>query len=152
AFNLALKVNFEDGEGETTGFRFVGNEGIMTVGSEVSITRKARLREPGYTIGTFPKTVQETFLKEYRSKYPQTRPQLDPTSEETYRPPAGYSESLDHLTNFFESVRSRAPLVEDSVFGLRAAGPALLSNLSYFENRPYLWDPDQLKVKGDAHT
>jgi predicted dehydrogenase len=152
AFNLTLKVNFADGEGETTGFRFVGSDGIMTLGSEVSLTRKTRPKEPGYTIGTFPKTVQEAFLKEYRSKYPQGKPQLDPTNEETYRPPNGYSESLDHLTNFFESVRSRAPLVEDSVFGLRAAGPALLSNLSYFENRPYLWDPDQLKVKGDAHT
>src|SRR5215470_5261468 len=54
AFNLSLKVNFADGAGETTGFRFVGSEGIMTVGSEVTLTRRARPREPGYTIGTFP--------------------------------------------------------------------------------------------------
>jgi len=152
AFNLSLKVNFADGSGETTGFRFVGNEGIMTVGSEVTISRKARPREPGYTIGTFPKAVQEAFLKEYREKYPSGKPQLEPVSEESYRPPTGYNESLDHFTNFFESVRSRAPLVEDSVFGLRAAGPALLSNLSYFENRPYGWDPEKSKIKGDAHT
>ena len=27
--------------------------------------------EPGYTIGTFPKAVQDEFLAEYHKKYPQ---------------------------------------------------------------------------------
>ena len=44
--------------------------------------------------------------------------------------PAGYSDSYDHFKNFFASVRSRKPVVEDAVFGYRAAGAALLSNLS----------------------
>ena len=33
-------------------------------------------------------------------------------------------------SNFFNSVRSRQPVVEDATFGFRAAGAALLSNLS----------------------
>jgi hypothetical protein len=37
-------------------------------------------------------------------------------------------------------------MVEDAVFGLRAAGPAVVSNLSYFENRPYTWDPQAMKA------
>ncbi len=44
--------------------------------------------------------------------------------------PEGYSDSYDHFKNFFASVRSRKPVVEDAVFGYRAAGAALLSNLS----------------------
>jgi hypothetical protein len=32
------------------------------------------------------------------------------------------------------------------VFGLRAGGPAVVSNLSYFENRPYVWDPVAMKA------
>ena len=43
---------------------------------------------------------------------------------------AGYSDSYDHFKNFFASVRTRQPVVEDAVFGYRAAGAALLSNLS----------------------
>ena len=31
------------------------------------------------------------------------------------------------------AVRIRKPVIEDAVFGFRAAGPALLSNMSYFE-------------------
>jgi hypothetical protein len=37
--------------------------------------------------------------------------------------PAGYTEQYAHHLNFFESVRSRKPVVEDAVFRLRAAGP-----------------------------
>jgi hypothetical protein len=45
-------------------------------------------------------------------------------------------------------VRTRKPVIEDALFGFRAAGPAVLSNVSYFEQRPVLWDPVNLKVKG----
>jgi hypothetical protein len=44
-------------------------------------------------------------------------------------------------------VRSRKPVVEDAVFGFRAAGPALVSNLSYFEKRVVEWNPVTMQVK-----
>jgi hypothetical protein len=40
-------------------------------------------------------------------------------------------------------------VVEDSVFGFRAAGPALLSNMSYFDGRPYGWNPESMKIIGE---
>jgi hypothetical protein len=46
-------------------------------------------------------------------------------------------------------MRTRKPVVEDAVFGMRAAGPALLSNLSYFDNRPYAWSPEAMKINGE---
>ena len=71
SFTLALRVNFVSGAGETSGFRFVGSEGVMTIGgSSVTLNKVPREKEPGYTIETFPKAVQEQFLKEYRAKYP----------------------------------------------------------------------------------
>jgi len=63
-----------------------------------------------------------------------------------YVAPQGYSDSYDHLKNFFASVRSRQPVVEDAVFGYRAAGAALLSNLSYERGRIVEWDPVAMKL------
>ncbi|HWP43718.1 MAG TPA: Gfo/Idh/MocA family oxidoreductase [Blastocatellia bacterium] len=146
AFNLFLKVNFADGAGENSGFRFVGSEGVMEIGRDVTVRRRQPAREPGYTINTFPKSVQEQFLKEYRAKYPEDKKHISETSEQIYAAPRDYSDLLDHFTNFFEAVRTRKPVVEDGVFGFRAAGPALLCNRSYFDNRVYGWDPEAMKI------
>ena len=151
AFNLALKVNFVSGAGETSGFRFVGSEGVLTVGDTVTLTKQPRESEPGYTIDTFPKAVREKFLDEYKRKYPPQRVTADalrPKAQEEYVAPRSYNEHVEHHRVFFDAVRSRKPVVEDAAFGLRAAGPAVLSNTSYFEKRVVQWDPQSMTVKG----
>jgi hypothetical protein len=65
---------------------------------------------------------------------------------EKFVAPAGYSDSYDHFANFFDSVRTRKPVVEDAVFGFRAAGAALLSNLSIERGTVIHWDPDAMKL------
>lgn len=151
AFNLALRVNFVNGAGETSGFRFVGNDGVLTVDNGVTVKRQPPESEPGYSIDTFSKATREQFIEEYREKYPQQRATADairPRDTEEYLPPRGYSDHLDHHRNFFEAVRSRKPVVEDPVFGLRAAGPAVLSNASYYDRKVINWDPQSMTVKG----
>jgi predicted dehydrogenase len=146
-FNLALKVNFMDGGGGEESFRFVGSEGVLSIGGGgVTLIKSAKLKEPGYTINTFPQSIQDQYLKEYRAKYPETGPELSPRMQESYVPPSGYSDLYDHFQNFFASVRSRQPVVEDPVFGFRAAGPAVLSNTANFEQRAYKWDPEAMKA------
>ncbi len=150
AFNLSLRVNFVDGAGETSGFRFVGSEGIMWIGGDVTISKQPRPSEPGYTIDTFAKTTQDEFLKQYREKYPPARPNADamqPVSETHYAPPHGYNDHLDHHRNFLAAVRSRKPVVENATFGFRAAGPAVVSNVSFFERRMCEWDPQTMTLK-----
>ncbi len=91
------------------------------------------------------------FLREYRTKYPPREPSADamrPQDEQRFVPPRDYSDHLDHHRNFFAAVRSRKPVAEDSTFGFRAAGPALLSNISYFEQRVCGWDPENMRMKG----
>jgi hypothetical protein len=43
------------------------------------------------------------------------------------------------------AIRSREPSVEAPVFGFRAAGPALLSNVNYETGKAARWDPDEMK-------
>jgi predicted dehydrogenase len=150
AFNLVLRVNFESGAKESQGFRFIGSDAIMTVDPNVTVTRAPKETQPGYTINTFDTAEQAKFLKLYHTKYPEVKPSpasMRNSQVETYDPPRGYSDHHDHHVNFAIAVRSRKPVVEDPTFGFRAAGPAVLSNISYFENRIVEWDPIAMKVR-----
>jgi len=151
AFNLSLRVNFENGAGETSGFRFTGSEGVMTVGNGVTVGKLPPEKEPGLTIGTFPKALQERIRKDYRAKYPvidkPTPAAMALSGDDRYLPPHGYSDHADHHANWFEAIRSRRPVVEDALFGLRAAGPALTCNLSYAQGRILEWDPNAARLK-----
>jgi predicted dehydrogenase len=149
AFNLILRVNFVSGAEETEGFRFIGSDGIMTVGSNVTLTKPPKSSTPGYSIGTFSEPEQAAFLKQYHEKYPEVRvtPNGMPNYEEqVFEAPLHYSDHFDHHLNFALAVRARQPVVEDATFGFRAAGPALLSNISYFEKRVVEWDPQAMRM------
>ncbi len=149
AFNLTLRVNFEQGAPETSGFRFVGEKGILHIGDDrVRVIRHERAAEPGYAISTFTAKMQKEYLREYRKKYPPIEPSVEamrsaPTEE--FLAPPGYSDHLHHFQNFFAAVRNRTEVVEDPVFGLRAAGPALLANDSYYEQKICWWDPGTMR-------
>jgi predicted dehydrogenase len=147
-FNLSLRVNFVDGGEESEGLVFTGSEGTMEIaGNSVSVNRVPREKEPGLTVDTFPLAMQKQITEDYRKKYPHTHPEGEPpVGYEKYVAAAGYSDSYDHFANFFASVRSRKPVVEDAVFGYRAAGAALLSNLSIERGSVVHWDADAMKL------
>jgi len=144
AFTLSLKVNFAEGAGDAYVFRFVGPEGVLTIGdNSVTLARRPPAKEPGQTAETFAKATEDAYMKAYRAKYPD-RPELQPRADETYAAPQRYNSTDDHFRHFFEAMRTRKPVVEDAVFGLRAAGPALLANHSYFENRAIGWNAEKM--------
>jgi predicted dehydrogenase len=147
-FNLSLRVNFVDGGEESEGLIFTGSEGTMEIkGNSVSVSRAPREKGPGLTVWTYTEAMQKELTDAYEKKYPKEHPTgLPPLGEDKYVAPPGYSDSYDHFHNFFDSVRSRKPVVEDAVFGYRAAGAALLSNLSYERDAVVHWDPVAMKI------
>jgi predicted dehydrogenase len=146
-FTLSLKVDFADGAGESEGFRFVGPDGVLSIGWDgITLAKQSPDGAPGYTIKTFPQAAQDAFLKDYKAKYPDAKKGMRLVKEERFEKPQGYSDLDDHLRNFVEAVRTRTPVVEDPTFGFRAAGPALLCNLSQQQRRPIDWNPETLKV------
>jgi predicted dehydrogenase len=147
-FNLSLRVNFVDGGDESEGLIFTGSEGTMEIGwNTLSVNRVPREKEPGHTINTFTDAMQKRILETYNQKYPRSHPSGPTSAEyEKFVAPEHYVDSYDHFKNFFEAVRTRKPVVEDAVFGYRAAGAALLSNLSLERGAVVKWDPDSMKV------
>ena len=91
--------------------------------------------------------MQKQISAEYLAKYPTIHATGEPPlATERYQAPQGYSDSYDHFSNFFDSVRTRKQPVEDAVFGYRAAGAALLSNLSYEKDKIVHWNPEEMKL------
>ncbi|NLR61268.1 Gfo/Idh/MocA family oxidoreductase [Chitinophaga polysaccharea] len=150
AFQMTLRVNFADGSGGGEYTRLIGTEGVLELGWNDFKIKKHKLPEaPGYggwdTYNTFPKAQQDLFVKNYNAKYAGNKGEAVETSS-AYAAPKGYDDRLEHFTNFFESMRTGKPVVEDAVFGLRAAGPALLTNESYFGKKIMNWDPVKMKI------
>jgi len=147
AFNVTLRVDFKNGAAENQGFRFIGSEGVMTLGRELTISKVPNETEPGHTAGTFAKETADEFMRQYREKYPVQRPNPDalrPQADEHFT--ANQDAWLEHHRAFLAAIRSRKPLIENATFGFRAAGPALLSNVSYFEERVCKWDPETMRM------
>ena len=147
-FNLSVRTNFVDGGSESEGFVFTGSEGQMVIGNDgVSITRVPREKEPGYRVDLFSTAIQKRMIEIYHEKYPISHPSGDAMlGSEKYVAPEGYSDHYDHLKNWIDAIRSRKPVVEDPVFGFRAAGAAILSNVSYDSGKPARWDAEGMRL------
>jgi len=87
----------------------------------------------GYdSLFTFSKSMQEEMQKQYDVKWTPEQRKRKTKKDIIFKAPDGYSDHLDHFTNFFDSVRTGKSVVEDAEFGFRAAAPALSCKNSYF--------------------
>jgi len=147
-FNLTLRVNQIAGGREAEGFLFTGSEGTMEISSSgLTLTSYVAPKDPGMTIDTFSIDDQQLYRNNYAAKFPETaNPTLADNRVETFVLPRTYSDTVEHFRNFFRSVRTRTAPVEDCVFGFRAAGAALLSNLSMERGSMVHWNPETMKI------
>ncbi len=138
-FNLSLRCNFVDGTSGTTYLRLVGSEGSLDVTWDEVVLRTNEKNESTdeYLKGKAGENANSTY---------QRKKMLSP-KETIYKAEEGYNGAhYDHFYNFFQSIRNGITVVEDANFGLRAAGPALACNNSYFQNEYMHWDPVKMKL------
>ena len=151
AFQISLRVNFVSGEGEVERIRIVGTEGSMEVSeSKVTVKRRKMPKAPGIggwdALGTYTKAMQQQLLDTYNTKYAKEDRMAQTLPDITWAAPPGYDFHAAHLANFIDSVRTGKPVVEDAVFGFRAAAPCLACNESYFQNKVIRWDGVNMKL------
>ena len=147
-FNLHLRVNLVNGGPESEGFIFTGSEGTLQIGGgAVTVTHALGQSVPDVDIDSWADATQQKFMAEFHRKHPAAHPGPKPDlAEESYAAPPDYSDTYDHFKTFFEAVRTRNPVVEDPVFGFRAAGAALLANVSIEQGSVVRWDPEEMKM------
>jgi predicted dehydrogenase len=139
-FNLSLRANFVDGTSGSTFLRLVGSEGAMDVTWTEVTLRRNKKHEPNRD----PFASREE--DERAARYGRRREMLPP-AEAVHRAEEGYwGAHVDHFNNFFDGMRAGMPVVEDAVFGFRAAGPALICNDCLAEETIRHWDPVNMKL------
>ena len=141
AFNLSLRCNFVDGTSGTTYLRLVGSEGAMDVDwDRVTLKRnKAFESEDPYMLAQMAKV----------GKSADSRKKMLPPESIVFEAESGYKGAhYDHFNNFFTAIRngSNSSIVEDAVFGYRAAAPALICNESLVRKKSIQWDPVNMKL------
>ena len=149
AFNASFRVNFIAGSGDGFGFRLVGTEGEMHVGSDrVSLRRsKLGMKPGGYSLIAYTEENQKKIVEEYNRMFSDERDKELNIGQTDWEAPADYRGAhYDHFHRFFSAIRGQGEIIEDANFGLRAAGAALLANESYYKGAPVKWDPDAMKL------
>jgi predicted dehydrogenase len=150
-FQLTLQVNFVSGTGGQESTRLVGEEGVIDMkGNGLTVHHSIMPKAPGFggydAVFTYPKAMQAALEQEYNKKYSDDDKKKPTKPDIEYKVPQGYSDHLDHFTNFFDSMRTGKPVVEDATFGFRAAAPCLACNESYFTKKIISWDPENMKL------
>ncbi len=142
AFNLSLRVNFVDGTGGTNYLRMVGSEGSMTVEwDKVTLLRNSQQIDESDPLNMTKNKASDA------KQYVYDRKAMVPPEKMEYVAEPGYKGAhFDHFYNWATAIRNKGKVVEDALFGYRAAAPALLCNDSYFNNKIMQWDPENLKV------
>lgn len=151
AFQLTLQVNFISGTGGQEVIRLVGSEGVIDViGNDIIVKHSLLPEAPGFggydSLFTFSRSMQDQMQKEYDAKWTPDQRKRNSKADIVFKAPEGYSDHLDHFTNFFDAIRMNKPVVEDATFGFRAAAPALACNGSYFSKKIVRWDPINMKL------
>jgi hypothetical protein len=162
-----MRCNQNNESGEFMGF--YGTQGTMTIrdttsmpafglgaahlarGPMVTFTPQDTRPQPdSYSIFGWPAKLRDDYLGQWQRANPLPHPgkfAVD-QQEETYLPPAGYSDVVGHLANFFNAVRTRQPVVENEVFGHHASIGCHMANYSYFRQTVARWDGDTKRIVG----
>ncbi len=147
-FRVTLRVTLNTGEDEIT--RVMGPGGMMKILGIENPNAVTVWPEDGKNHGpcdmAWPQKLADPFEQKWHAEH-DLKPGTGETVEASgwYAPPH-YSSTRDHLWNFFQSVKTRRPSVEDAVFGNNAAIACHMANYSYFNKCVAVWDAEQKRI------
>ncbi len=129
--------------------RFMGPKGLLEVsGSELRYSPQRGIdTRPSYYSSSFPRKMRAEYVAQWHASHDAEMPRQAILEDTVYRG-NGEDDGVRHLRNFFQSVKSRKPVVEDAVFGNHAALACHMANESYFRKVPVTFDHASRTIKG----
>ena len=144
-FRATLRVTLNTYADEYT--RLMGSRGMLEIhdGYLTFTPQDGDDHEP-CTPG-WPKKMKTDYAEEWHAKNdpkPASQTVLEST---TFFAPPQYNDDREHLWNYFQSVRTRQPSVEDATFGNNTAIGCHMANYSYFKKSVAVWEAAGKAIK-----
>jgi hypothetical protein len=126
----------------------MGPKGIIEVsGSQLRFSPQRGIEtRPSYYSSSFPRKMRDEYVAQWHASHDAELAHEAVLNDTVYRG-NGEDDGVLHMRNFFQSVKSRKPLVEDAVFGNHAAIACHMANESYFRRGPVTWDAASRSIK-----
>ncbi|PYV32521.1 MAG: gfo/Idh/MocA family oxidoreductase [Acidobacteria bacterium] len=144
-FHAMLRVTLNTDAQEST--TFYGTGGQMEVHDDrVTVWAQDGMDHGPCTPG-WPKKLRADFAEPWHADHdPKPGSQQIVPSQSFYTPP-GYNDDREHLWNYFNSVRTRQPSVEDATFGNHTAIACHMANYSYEHKAIAVWNAAAKEIK-----
>ncbi|HUI40722.1 MAG TPA: Gfo/Idh/MocA family oxidoreductase [Terriglobia bacterium] len=144
-FRTTVRVTLNTDGPEIT--RFMGPGGSIEIhdGSVTLFAQEGVDNEP-CTPG-WPAEMRHQYADRWHAQHEKTPGTFKPIETVSFYPPADYNEDREHLWNYFQSVRTRSPSVEDGTFGNHAAIGCHIANYSYFNRCAAEWDGASKRIR-----
>jgi hypothetical protein len=138
---VPVYVRLDLGSESPESARFYGPKGVMEMsGGEIRyMPQRGVDTAPSYYSSSFPSKMRQEYVRQWRAEHP-VELGHEPLAETALFHANNWDDVRPHLWNFFRSVKSRKPVVEDAVFGNHAAIACHMANESYFRKTPVVWD------------
>ena len=149
--NVPVYMRLSLGCESTEVTRFQGSKGVIEL-REFSVTYIPQAGvdlSPSYYSASFPARLRDPYVKQWHAEHDPI-PGKEPALESITFNGNDYDDLKPHLYKFFQSVRSRQPVVQDAVFGNNAALGCHMANESYFRHTPVYWDAASGTIKSFA--
>jgi len=131
--------------------RFQGSKGVIEL-REFSVTYTPQTgadTSPSYYAFSFPARLKDPYFKQWHQEHDPV-PGKEPMSQSVTYNGNDYDDLKPHLWKFFQSVRSRQPVLQDVVFGHNTALACHLANESYFRKSSVYWDSSSQSIQSFA--
>jgi predicted dehydrogenase len=128
--------------------KFLGSKGVLeATGDRLRYYPQTGKDEaPSYYTASYPAAMHERYVNDWNRENHVT-PAKAQVSETTEFAGDDWDDVKPHLWNFFQAVRSRDRVDEDTVFGDHAATACHMANESYFRKAPVAWDSASRKLR-----
>jgi hypothetical protein len=148
-FRVGVRSNMNNESPDST--TFYGTEATLEIRNNVVTVypQNTPSKPENYPLESWPSAMRNEYLQQWHKAHPSPSPGNFPVVEtaQAFTTAQGYNDTLNHMSNFLESVRSRRPSVEDPEFGNIAAITCHMANFAYRNKSVVTWDADARKIK-----